>query len=236
MPVIHETPTGSLHPGIRIREFFAGIADRYDLMNHLLSAGCDFLWRRRAARLVAEWRPAKILDLACGSGDLARELERANPGSLVIGADFCAPMLERAQAKGVRHLAVADALRLPFAPGSFDAATVAFGLRNMESWSGALREMARVLRPGGKILILDFSMPTGPLRWIYRPYLHRILPAIAALITRHRAVYEYLGDSIEEFPSGEKMRDLLTATGFETMQQLPMQGGIVTIHTARRPA
>jgi demethylmenaquinone methyltransferase/2-methoxy-6-polyprenyl-1,4-benzoquinol methylase len=225
-------PSGSLHPAKRIQAFFAAISGRYDLANHLLSAGCDFLWRIKAARTVAAWKPGRILDLACGSGDLARELARACPGTLIVGADFCAPMLQKARAKGVGCLVVADALQLPFAAASFDAATVAFGLRNMESWGGALRELARILRPGGHVLILDFSMPTPPLRWIYRPYLHRVLPLVAALVTRQRAVYQYLADSIEEFPSGPAMYKLLGENGFAEPQATPLQGGIVTIHTA----
>jgi demethylmenaquinone methyltransferase/2-methoxy-6-polyprenyl-1,4-benzoquinol methylase len=229
-----KTSGGSLHGGNEIRRFFASIAKRYDLANHLLSAGCDFWWRRQCARLVAKWAPAKILDLACGSGDLALALAAACPAATIVGADFCAPMLEIARRKGVKHLVVADALRLPFAEAAFDAATVAFGLRNMESWTGALREMARVLRPGGRLLILDFSVPPPPLRWIYRPYLHRVLPLVADLVTGQRAVYRYLADSIEEFPSGQRMRDLLTESGLQPLEQIPLQGGIVTIHTAEK--
>lgn len=228
----HETASGSLHSGSQIRRFFASIAGRYDLANHLLSAGCDFLWRKKAARIVAGWNPATVLDLACGSGDLSLALTKACPQALVVGADFCEPMLQASLAKGVQRLAAADGMRLPFADGTFDAVTVAFGLRNMESWLKALKEFARVLKPGGKLLILDFSVPPPPLRWIYRPYLHHVLPLIANLVTGQRAVYRYLADSIEEFPSGESMHKLLAESGFSPLQTLPLQGGIVTIHTA----
>src|SRR5437879_5105789 len=123
--------SGSLHPALKIRGFFASIASRYDLANHLLSGGLDFLWRRIAARRISEQRPRRILDLATGSGDLALVLRKMCPEAAVIGADFCLPMLCVAREKGVGTLIGADALRLPFAPDSFDAATVAFGLRNM---------------------------------------------------------------------------------------------------------
>ena len=140
--------------GPSVQAMFGAIARRYDLANHLLSGGLDFLWRRQAARLIRKWQPARILDLATGSGDLALTLRRAWPEALVVGADFCRPMLQVARRKGLKNLVVADALQLPFAEGEFDAVTVAFGLRNMASWPAALAEMRRVLRRGGHLLIL----------------------------------------------------------------------------------
>jgi demethylmenaquinone methyltransferase/2-methoxy-6-polyprenyl-1,4-benzoquinol methylase len=226
--------TGSSHSASRVRQFFGAIAQRYDLTNRILSGGLDVFWRKKAARRVRRWSPARILDLATGSGDLAAELARACPGSLVVGADFSPPMLARARAKGVAHLVAGDGLRLPFQAETFDAVTVAFGLRNMESWPGALLEMARVLRPGGHVLIMDFSMPPAPLLWLYRPYLRHVLPRLAALVTRQRAVYEYFADSIERFPSGGEMRELLEKAGLRCEEQLRVQGGIVTIHVAER--
>jgi demethylmenaquinone methyltransferase/2-methoxy-6-polyprenyl-1,4-benzoquinol methylase len=215
---------------------FARIARRYDLANHLLSGGLDFLWRRRVARIVQAWKPARILDLATGSGDLALALQKAYPSAHIIGADFCEPMLAEARRKGLAHTVVADALQLPFPDADFDAVTVAFGLRNMESWPRALAEMARVLRPGGHVLILDFSLPAPPLRWLYRPYLHHILPHIAAFLTGDRGAYEYLGASIESFPRGEEMCALLKETGFTAPVSEPLSGGIVSIYTAAKPA
>lgn len=226
--------TGSSHPAPRVRQFFGAIAERYDLTNRVMSAGLDLFWRRRAARLVRHWNPSRILDLATGSGDLAAALARACPSALVIGADFSQPMLARARAKGVGNLVAGDGLRLPFAAQTFDAVTVAFGLRNMESWPNALSEMARVLRPGGHALIMDFSMPPAPLLWLYRPYLRHILPKVAAFVTGQRAVYEYFADSIERFPSGEEMRKFLLEAGLRCKEQLRVQGGIVTIHVAAR--
>ncbi len=213
---------------------FSRIARRYDLANALLSGGLDWFWRRRAARIVRGWQPTRVLDLATGSGVLAGTLRRWNPGAVVVGADFCLPMLRQAQRTGrVEWLVVADAMRLPFADGAFDALTVAFGLRNMPSYPGALREMRRVLRPGGGLLILDFSVPEGWWRGIYRIYLHRCLPKIAALVSGERHAYEYLAESIERFPRGEGMLRLLAEAGFAGAEAEPLSGGIVSLYTAR---
>jgi demethylmenaquinone methyltransferase/2-methoxy-6-polyprenyl-1,4-benzoquinol methylase len=177
-----------------------------------------------------------VLDLATGSGDLALAIERACPRAQVTGADFCEPMLKRARAKGLRRAVVADALRLPFSDGAFDAVTVAFGLRNMESWSGALREMSRVLNPAGHLLVLDFSLPGAPLRAPYRFYLHHILPVIAGIVTREKSAYQYLGASIEQFPAGPAMLSLLEDNGFTSAQARPLTGGIVSLYTAAKSA
>lgn len=218
----------------KVRGIFSAIAGRYDAANHLLSGGLDFLWRARAVRLVQQRQPRAVLDLATGSGDLALAMQKAMPDAHIVGADFCLPMLQVAARKGLRPLVVADGTRLPFADATFDAVTVAFGLRNMESWPGALREMARVLRPDGHLLILDFSMPRPPFAALYRFYLHRILPWIACLITGNRAGYEYLGESIEKFPSGDAMRELIRANGFADASAVPLAAGIVSIYTATK--
>ncbi|MGB8168606.1 MAG: ubiquinone/menaquinone biosynthesis methyltransferase [Chthoniobacteraceae bacterium] len=217
-----------------VRRMFSSIAEKYDLANHLLSGGMDFLWRRRCADVVANWKPAEILDLATGSGDLALALRAACPRSTVVGADFCHPMLREAQRKGLDLLVTADGMRLPFPAASFEALTVAFGLRNMESWPGALREMSRVLRPDGHLLVLDFSIPPAPLRWLYRPYLHHVLPRIAALLTGEKSAYDYLGASIEAFPYGQRMCELVNSCGFSEATCAPLSGGIVSLYTATR--
>lgn len=220
--------------GSAIQVMFASIAHRYDFANHLLSGGLDFLWRRRVAHWVRRWNPPRILDLATGSGDLALTLRKACPQSLVVGADFCQPMLEVAQRKGLGNLVVADAMALPFAEGTFDVLTVAFGLRNMASWEGALREMFRVLKIGGHLLVLDFSVPPPPLRWIYRPYLHSVLPRVAAWLTGQKDAYDYLGDSIEAFPCGEAMCALLRNAGASSARCESLTGGIVSLYVAER--
>ena len=216
-----------------VQTLFGAIARRYDLANHLLSGGLDFFWRQRAARIVRSWNPSRILDLATGSGDVALTLRRHCPQAHIVGADFCVPMLREAVRKGSGPVVAADGLALPFAPASFDAVTVAFGLRNMASWPGALGEMRRVLRPGGHVLILDFSVPPPPLRALYRFYLHRLLPRFAGWLTGERGAYEYLGESIERFPSGQAMCALLESAGFTEPRALPLSGGIVSLYTAQ---
>jgi demethylmenaquinone methyltransferase/2-methoxy-6-polyprenyl-1,4-benzoquinol methylase len=192
----------------------------------------DFFWRQRAAKIVKEWQPLQILDLATGSGDLALTLRATCPSALVVGADFCHPMLQVARQKGLDHLVTADGLSLPFADEVFDVVTIAFGLRNMASWEGALQEIRRVLRPGGHLLILDFSVPPAPLVWLYRPYLHHVLPRIAALVTQEKAAYDYLGASIENFPHGPAMCALLREAGLDDPRCEPLSGGIVSLYTA----
>ena len=143
-------------------------------------------------------------------------------------------MLAVAREKGLKNTIVADAFQLPFADGSFDAVTVAFGLRNMADWDASLAEMARVIALGGHLLVLDFSLPRGVLRPLYRAYLHHCLPRLAGVITGQKAAYDYLGDSIEKFPSGQEMCALIEANGFHNADAHPLSGGIVTIYTARR--
>jgi len=217
-----------------VRAMFGRIARRYDLANHLLSGGADFLWRRRAAKIVEEWRPTQVLDLATGSGDLALSLQNRLPNATITAADFSPEMLSIAKQKGVRETVLADAMHLPFEAASFDCITVAFGLRNMSDWNLALREMSRVLRAGGHLLVLDFSLPAGPLRPAYRFYLHSCLPSLAALVTGEKQAYDYLGGSIENFPSGEVMIRLIEESGFARAAALPLTGGIATIYTAEK--
>jgi demethylmenaquinone methyltransferase/2-methoxy-6-polyprenyl-1,4-benzoquinol methylase len=213
---------------------FGRIAGRYDLANHLLSGGADFLWRQRAAKIVAGWQPRDVLDLATGSGDLARAIQRRLPETKVTAADFSPEMLEIARRKGVGKTVLADALQLSFASASFDCVTVAFGLRNMADWDRALSEMARVLRAGGRLLLLDFSIPTGALRPAYRFYLHRCLPLLASIVTGQKAAYDYLGGSIEKFPSGGEMLKLIERNGFTMASAESLTGGIATIYSAEK--
>ena len=213
---------------------FGRIARRYDLANHVLSCGADFLWLRRAAKIVESWQPARVLDLATGSGDLALAIQRRLPEAIVTAGDFSPEMLDVAQRKGVQRTVLADALQLPFAGESFDCVTVAFGLRNMADWGLALREMSRVLNPGGHLLVLDFSLPGGAMRPAYRFYLHRCLPILASIVTGQKKAYDYLGGSIEKFPSGREMVELIEANGFAMASAEPLTGGIATIYSAQK--
>lgn len=216
---------------------FAGIATPYDRLNHLLSGGVDYWWRHLLLRSVkSEIRNQKseILDLACGTGDVTLLLQRA--GYDVTGGDFCEPMLERARAKGVRKTLVADALALPFPDASFDGATIAFGYRNFEDRPRALREIHRVLRPGGSVHILEFSQPYHFFRPLYRLYLNHVLPALAKLLCRNRPAYEYLSCSINGFPEVEAIAAELTGAGFTRVAWSRPTLGIVALHSAHTPS
>lgn len=213
---------------------FSKIAAHYVAANHLLSAGADVLWRARAVELLAEWKPRRVLDIATGTGDLALDILHALPGVEVLGTDFCEPMLEIARRRGLTNCLVADALHLPLADAQFDAATVAFGLRNMADYAGALREFRRILRPGGHLLTLELGIPDGILAAPFRFYLHRVLPLVAAKLTRAQDTYSYLGLSMEAFPHGEAFLKLLSGAGYEGAFVIPLLGGIARIYAAQR--
>ena len=211
---------------------FSAIAERYVTANHILSLGTDIMWRARVVQMVAEWKPASLLDIATGTGDLALAIKRALPEIDVLGTDFCRPMLDVAVRRGLSRVLEADAMNLPLDDASFEAATVAFGLRNMADYGKALREFRRVLKPGAHLLVLDFSMPENIFAAPYRLYLHHVLPRIAGLVTGNSDAYAYLGDSIEAFPRGEAFRQLLLACGFKNPTSLPLCMGIASIYTA----
>lgn len=229
-------PKGCAMPdAVYVRDAFARIADRYVLTNHVLSCGVDIWWRKVVTARIRKWKPARLLDVASGTGDLALEIQDACPDCEVIASDFCAEMLAHASSRGMQHTIVADALNLPFPEQSFDVVTVAFGLRNMADYPAALREMNRVLKPGGRLLILDFSLPEGILRGPYRLYLHHVLPRMAGILTGQKDAYEYLGGSIEQFPSGKGMTDLLESCGFSQTDATPLTFGVVTVYEGTRP-
>jgi demethylmenaquinone methyltransferase/2-methoxy-6-polyprenyl-1,4-benzoquinol methylase len=214
---------------------FGSIAARYDLANHVLSCGFDFGWRRRAAEIVAHWRPDQLVDLATGTGDLALAIQEKLPSTEIVGVDFSTEMLELAKAKGVRQTIFADAMELPFANSSFDCVTIAFGLRNLANAEAALHEMARVLVARGHLLVLEFSLPRlSILRAIYRFYLHRCMPVIGSFLTSKKSAYDYLGESIENFPSSDAMLGLMEIAGFGDTQAELLTGGIVTIYTGEK--
>ncbi len=215
---------------VYVQDAFARIADRYVLTNHVLSCGMDIWWRKVVTSRIKAWQPARLLDVASGTGDLALEIQGQCPQCEVIASDFCAEMLAHAASRGIAKTIVADALKLPFGDREFDVVTVAFGLRNMADYPAALREMHRVLKPGGRLVILDFSLPNGIMRGPYRWYLHHVLPHLAGWLTGQKDAYEYLGGSIEQFPSGKAMTGLLESCGFGKTGYTPLSLGVVTIY------
>ncbi|MBX9743207.1 MAG: bifunctional demethylmenaquinone methyltransferase/2-methoxy-6-polyprenyl-1,4-benzoquinol methylase UbiE [Chthoniobacterales bacterium] len=224
-----------------IQKLFASIAPRYALANHLLSGGIDYWWRYHVTKKIATWKPKELLDVATGDGALAFAIAKKNRTTKIIGVDFCREMLacaDQTKAKKKNDLITfleADGMELPFDEKSFDVVTIAFGLRNMDSFERALSEMRRVLRPGGHLLILDFSIPTAPLlKPLYRFYLHHLLPRFASWITGKSAAYEYMGASIETFPSGDAMKALLKKCHFTRPVAEPLTGGIVSVYIAQK--
>lgn len=220
---------------------FAGIAGRYDLLNHLLSGNIDKRWRRLVARTLQSSlvEGARVLDVACGTGDLSLVLEGAGEAH-VVGLDFCRPMLEvardKAETKARRIPFVeGDALRLPFADESFDVVTIAFGLRNLASVEDGLRELRRVLRRAGRIAVLEFSDPVVPgFRALFRFYFTRVLPRIGGLVSGSRGAYEYLPDSVSKFPDQKRLASLMREVGFEEVEYKNLTGGIAALHTGAR--
>ncbi|HTL69394.1 MAG TPA: bifunctional demethylmenaquinone methyltransferase/2-methoxy-6-polyprenyl-1,4-benzoquinol methylase UbiE [Lacunisphaera sp.] len=225
-----------------VNSMFARISGRYDLANHLLSGCVDHLWRQRLVRAVHDVDPAEVLDLATGSGDVAFALrDGLQPGATIMGMDFCQPMLDQAarkRAANPRWAAVefrqGDGMALPLPDASFDALTIAFGLRNMASRHKSLTEMHRVLRPGGHLFVLEFSQPFPWFRPFYYAYLKVVLPPVAAIVTGDRSAYEYLGGSIEQFPGRAAMSAEISRAGFTVLRAEPMTFGIVALHVARK--
>jgi demethylmenaquinone methyltransferase/2-methoxy-6-polyprenyl-1,4-benzoquinol methylase len=219
-------------PG-EICAMFGRVACRYDLMNHVMGGGLDIYWRWRLARAVAAQQPARVLDLATGSGDVILALAHHHAYTeSAIGADFCLPMLQRAQAKGAKNLLVGDGLHLPFPSASFDALTIAFGLRNFEDRLAGLKEMRRVLRPGGRAYVLEFSHPPKWLAPLYFWYMRDIMPKYAQFITPERGAYEYLADSIRAFPPQATLAAMMREAGFSTARWTNFALGIVALHVA----
>jgi len=218
-----------------VRGMFGRIAGRYDLANHLLSGNLDRLWRRRTARRVREVlrRPgARALDICCGTGDLTMALRRE--GGLVMGSDFCHPMLVEARRKTAAPLFEADALRLPLRDGSLDLVAVAFGFRNLANYEAGLREMRRVLRPGGVAAILEFSQPRNPaFAALYGFYSRRVLPALGGMLTGAGDAYRYLPASIAKFPGAAELAAGMRAAGFAEVTYEYLTGGTVALHLGR---
>ncbi|MBI3940996.1 MAG: bifunctional demethylmenaquinone methyltransferase/2-methoxy-6-polyprenyl-1,4-benzoquinol methylase UbiE [Acidobacteria bacterium] len=219
---------------------FASIAPRYDLLNHLLSFNIDRLWRRRLVGRLQGVRPSsRVLDVCTGTGDLAIQLSRK---CAVVGVDFCQPMLVIARDK-IRsrrlcdRIAITggDALRLPFRGGSFDAVTVAFGVRNLENLEQGLQEFARVLRSGGVLAILEFTRPAVPIfRELFQVYFNHWVPAVGRAISGREGPYRYLPDSVNGFPDQERLSTLLERCGFCEVRYDNFSAGIAALHLASR--
>ncbi|HEY8062857.1 MAG TPA: ubiquinone/menaquinone biosynthesis methyltransferase [Gemmatimonadales bacterium] len=225
-----------------VRGVFTDIAPRYDLLNHLLSLNADRRWRRIAVNQL-HWHGApagRYLDLCAGTLDLAAELgNRAGFTGHVIAADFVAPMLRRGAGKSARVVpAAADALRLPFADATFDGATVGFGVRNLMDLDAGLRESARVLKPGARFVVLEFTTPRRqPFRAMYLTYLRHVLPRVGRMVSKHRSAYDWLPASMQVFPGPADLGTRLQGAGFWPVEWRTLLGGAVAIHTAtRRPA
>jgi demethylmenaquinone methyltransferase/2-methoxy-6-polyprenyl-1,4-benzoquinol methylase len=222
---------------------FGRIAGRYDLLNHLLSGNVDKRWRRLVARTLEPLlvEGAHALDVACGTGDLSLALGGAG-GARVVGLDFCRPMLEIARRKADEEarsipFVEGDALRLPFADRSFEVVTIAFGLRNLSSVERGLAELLRVLRPGGRAAVLEFSSPVVPgFRALFEFYFTRVLPRIGGLVSGSRGAYEYLPDSVRKFPDQKRLAEMMRGAGFEEVGYKNLTGGIAALHTGRRPS
>lgn len=238
--------------GQRVREMFRQIAPRYDTMNHLLSLNIDKWWRRKAVDRLQIKGDAPILDMCCGTGDLAIEIaNRAGSDVQVIGSDFCHAMLEIARDKEdsrVRDTAggsgrptipffEADSMQLPFTDDRFQCVTVAFGLRNIVDTDQGIREMVRVCRPGGQVMVLEFSQPTLPvLKQLYGFYFRSVLPRVGQWLARNdKSAYEYLPASVGQFPCGEALAVRLRAAGLNEVEFHPLTLGVATIYIGKKP-
>jgi demethylmenaquinone methyltransferase/2-methoxy-6-polyprenyl-1,4-benzoquinol methylase len=226
----------------RIAGMFDAIAPRYDLLNRVLSAGFDQRWRARALRELALIESDVLVDVCTGTADVALAASRlARAPKRVIGLDFSSEMLRRGLRKLRRAretgilLLQADATRLPLRDHSADAATIAFGIRNVQHPDLACRELARVIRPGGRIAILEFGLPRSPsFRRLYLWYAERVLPRIGALVSKHRSAYAYLPESVGRFPPPEQFGQLLQDSGFPHVAVVPLTLGIVYLYVARK--
>ncbi len=250
-PVVGATPEGARDPEAAaraVREMFTSIAPRYDLLNHVLSCNVDRLWWSRTARTFAQSMAqpdSQVLDLCCGTGDMTFALRREAGNSRIMGADFSHAMLQRAHSKSLDKASrngssamprwiEADALSLPFPNEHFSLVTSAFGFRNLADYNAGLREIARILRPGGECGILDFSEPKGLVGYLYRLYFKQVLPRVGTMLSGVRGPYAYLPHSVERFPEPQDMLDRMRLAGFREVSWTPYTFGIAGLYRGKK--
>ncbi len=235
----NQLPPNEIAHGRAVRDMFSGIASKYDFLNHVLSLNIDKRWRRSVRQKLSgilDDPSAVVLDVACGTGDLSLEL-KLNANASVIGSDFCHPMLAIAkiktdEAKAAIPYIEGDAMRLPFADSVFDAVTIAFGLRNLSNFADGLSELARVLKPEGKLVVLEFSSPVVPgFRGLFNFYFTKVLPRIGGVVSGSQSAYEYLPESVAKFPDQKGLAELMRSCGFGSVEFTNLTGGIAAIHT-----
>lgn len=225
----------------QVKQMFDTISKDYDGLNRIISLGTDIKWRKRIVALLREGAPKRILDIATGTGDLAIALSDTG-AEKIVGLDLSPGMLEVAASKlaqkglqGTVELVQGDSEKLPFSDGAFDAVTVAFGVRNFENLDQGLREIHRVLRPGGQLAILETSVPTRtPLKQGYRLYTKYLLPLMGRLFSKDRSAYAYLSESAAQFPHGEAFNNILAKNGFIAIENKPQTLGVATIYVATK--
>ena len=201
----------------KVRSLFNDLSPHYDRLNRIFSLGMDVGWRRQLVAAVTRQEPAKVLDLACGSGDVTGMLRQALPKAQVVGLDFSRPLLTQAKERGISELAEADALQLPFADGVFDAVTIAFGLRNFSDRASGLKEIARVMKPGAVFGLLEFSPPPMPWKIFWNLYLQHLMPLGAQIVARKGDSFRYLAQSIADFPSPSALNHELASAGLKLL-------------------
>ena len=241
MGELNPTPTVDKTPA-RIAGMFDAIAPRYDLLNHVLSAGLDVRWRARAIKELRLRPGSRVIDLCTGTGDLAVAAVQAQPSTSVVGVDFAGEMLRLAHSKvsslGLQRsirVVRGDGTRIPLADASFDAATIGFGIRNVVEPRAALAELARVLRPGGRLAILEFGQPRVPgIKTAYAWYFRYLLPLVGKVVSKHQSAYSYLPASVGTFPSAIEFSSIIAATGFSQVYTVPLSFGIVYLYVAER--